>query len=357
MGLKQTVLSIGKATGAFAMVRGSSWRRNRLLLLCYHGISMHDEHEWNPSLYITPEKLRERLQVLRDGNYSILPLAEATRRLFDGTLPPRSVALTFDDGAVDFEQRALPVLREFNAPATVYLTTHYCEERYPVFDTVLSYVLWRGRNSKADLAGLAKSNRPLAVSSEADRSAAWQHLYDFAKASSLGTEAKNELVRQVALTLGVDFADILSRRLLQIMSADDLRKLPSPLIDVQLHTHRHRTPRDRSLFVRELEDNAKAIRKYCGSATSLKQFCYPSGDYDGRFFQWLRECGVEYATTCLPDLASRNDNPLMLPRFVDTMQQSRLSFEAWATGFAGLLPRRAEHRVNQERLTSAHAAP
>ena len=352
MGLKLAVLGAAKATGMFTMVRESSWRSQRLLILCYHGVSTHDEHEWDPSLYITQEKLRERLQLLRNGQYAILPLAEATRRLYEGTLPRRSVALTFDDGAVDFESRALPVLREFDAPATVYLTTFYCEHRYPVFDTVLNYVLWKGRNSDADLAGLIKSEGPLTTSGAAELFKTARSIHDFAKAASLSAEVKHELVKEIAVLLGVDFQDILSRRLLQIMSADDLRKLPSPLIDVQLHTHRHRTPRNHALFLREIADNAEAIKKYCASATELRQFCYPSGDYDGVFFQWLRECGVEYATTCLPNLASRNDNPMMLPRFVDTMLQPRLAFEAWTSGFAALLPRRSEYRVNKARIVA-----
>src|SRR4029077_19879262 len=102
-----------------------------------------DEHEWNEELYIPPVLLRRRLRHLRARGYNILPLAEACDRLGKGTLPPRSVALTFDDGAVDFASRALPILREFDVPATVYLTTYYSDARLPVFDVVLSYVLWR----------------------------------------------------------------------------------------------------------------------------------------------------------------------------------------------------------------------
>jgi peptidoglycan/xylan/chitin deacetylase (PgdA/CDA1 family) len=143
--LKEAVLRIAKTVGAFAIVRDSGWRKRRLLILCYHGVSMDDEHEWHPALYITQERLRARLRALRDGGYHILPLADAMRRLYDGTLPARSVALTFDDGAVDFERRALPVLREFNAPATLYLTTFYCFVRFPVFNTIVGYVLWKGR--------------------------------------------------------------------------------------------------------------------------------------------------------------------------------------------------------------------
>jgi peptidoglycan/xylan/chitin deacetylase (PgdA/CDA1 family) len=314
---------------------------------------MDDEHEWSPGLYITQERLRARLQSLRDGGYTILPLSEATRRLYDGTLPLRSVALTFDDGAVDFERRALPLLREFNAPATLYLTTFYCVTRLPVFDTMLGYVLWRGRASNADLSALCELPDPLTVTGDDARKKTRKLLHDYAVTRRMSAEEKNELVARVAAALGVEYDAILSRGTLQIMPPDVVRALPGDLVDVQLHTHRHRTPRDHALFVREIKDNALVIKELRGASNPLEQFCYPSGDYSGEFFAWLRECGVRYATTCVPDLASRASNPMLVPRFIDTMQQSDAAFEAWASGFAALLPRRSENRVDPARLVSS----
>ncbi|MEO7963531.1 MAG: hypothetical protein ABIT38_06425, partial [Gemmatimonadaceae bacterium] len=49
---------------------------------------------------------------------------------------------------------------------------------------------------------------------------------------------------------------------------------------------------------------------------------------------------VATATTCDPGIASPSSDPLMLPRFIDTSAQSPEAFEAWASGFAELLPRR-----------------
>ncbi|MEP6732637.1 MAG: polysaccharide deacetylase family protein [bacterium] len=355
MRLKDAILGIAKGVGAFAIVRDSAWRRRRLLILCYHGVSMDDEHEWSPALYVTQEKLRARLRMLRDGGYTVLPLTEAMRRLDDGTLPSRSVALTFDDGAVDFERRALPVLREFNMPATLYLTTFYCATRLPVFDTILGYVLWKGRSSAADLSALCESKESLTVTNDDARKKARTALHDHATNTRMSAEEKDALVARVASVLGVDYAAIRARGTLQIMSPDSVRALPGDLVDVQLHTHRHRTPRDHALFVREINDNAAMIRELRGNENALVQFCYPSGVYHGEFFGWLRECGVHYATTCVPDLASRESNPMLVPRFIDTMVQSDTTFEAWASGFAALMPRRREYQIDSSRIAGYEA--
>ena len=47
--LKRGTLATLRNTGVFRAALDSAWRRNRLLILCYHGISINDEHEWDPA--------------------------------------------------------------------------------------------------------------------------------------------------------------------------------------------------------------------------------------------------------------------------------------------------------------------
>ena len=49
--------------------------------------------------------------------------------------------------------------------------------------------------------------------------------------------------------------------------------------------------------MREIRDNIAVTRDLRGDATVLDHFCYPSGEYFGEFLPWLRENGVNYATT------------------------------------------------------------
>src|SRR5450755_1299743 len=110
---KQILLRAARAGGLFRRSTAGRWRNQRLLILCYHGISFNDEHLWNPGLYVDPALFRSRMQLLRDADCNILPLDEALVRLENGTLPPRSVVLTFDDGSYDSYALACPILREF----------------------------------------------------------------------------------------------------------------------------------------------------------------------------------------------------------------------------------------------------
>src|SRR5438046_8260006 len=91
--LKRATLRALKTAGVFRAVAASRWRRDRLLILCYHGISLEDEHQWRPGLYMQPELLEQRFEMLKRGRYPVLPLAEALQCLTEGSLDRKSTRL------------------------------------------------------------------------------------------------------------------------------------------------------------------------------------------------------------------------------------------------------------------------
>jgi peptidoglycan/xylan/chitin deacetylase (PgdA/CDA1 family) len=347
--VKNSLYALAEMAGGTAWVRDSRWRRRRLLILCYHGISLEDEHQWNPELYVSPERFRERMQVLISDGYSVLPLGEAVSRLYAGELPDRAVAITFDDGNYDFFRQALPVLSSHRFPATVYLTTYYCYDQRPVFDPACSYLLWKGRSKVLDLGWILPGAEEVALSGTAARAMVVKRLRQLADSERYSTDDKHQLLQQLAERVAVDWQALLAKRILHIMSPDEVRQLPDR-IHVELHTHRHRTPLDRSLFHREIHGNRTAITDL-RSWHCPQHFCYPSNHYVRDFLPWLSESGVVTATTCNPGLASTRTNPLLLPRLVDTMNISEIEFASWLAGLAAWLPRRAPPRVGYIRKT------
>jgi peptidoglycan/xylan/chitin deacetylase (PgdA/CDA1 family) len=341
--LKRTAYSLVRTAGGFSLVANSGWRRSRLLILCYHGVALSDECQWSPGLYLSADLLHRRLETLRRLRCNILPLGEAVERLYNRTLPERSVALTFDDGFFDFYQMAMPVLRQFDAPATVYVCTFYCSFPSPVFDPMLSYLLWKGSGKTLDWPEFLQSTT-IVLTPENQKSACRRIAKAVAEAGSSAQE-KDGVLRELAGRIGVDYDEICSRRILQLMNVEELRELPRRGFDLQLHTHRHRMPRDSKLFAREIEDNRHGLEAAATLEGGFHHFCYPSGVYYSDSGELLRKCGVLSATTCDPGLASRSSDPFYLPRYLDSTSVPDVVFEAWVTGASRLLPHRGDRRA------------
>lgn len=328
-------LSLLRSSGVFEALSHSPWRQRRLLILCYHGISLEDEHEWRPATYMTAAWLEKRLELLKRGGYTVLPLAESLRRLNDKTLPPASVAITFDDGGYDFYRQAYPLLKSYSFPVTVYQTTYYCTYQRPIFNLICSYMLWKRRGSVLQPDRILGLTRTMDLRTEAGRQAVVSELMSLANYNRLSGEEKDKKAQELANFLGVDYGELLRKRVFQLMNPKEIAELSAEGVDFQLHTHRHRTPSEQALFRREIRDNRVCIQQITGRTP--EHFCYPLGVYKREFLPWLEEEGVRSATTCDPALASSNSDAHLLPRFVDTSLRSVIEFESWLCGAGHLL--------------------
>lgn len=281
--------------------------------------------------------LERRFELLKELGANVLPLAEGLERMQAGTLPEAAVAITFDDGAYDFFARAAPLIDRYGYPVTVYWTTYYADRPWPVFDTMLSYLLW-----KADALTLhwpeVLGDEAYDLQSLATRQRLETLLRQYTANQRLSGSQKNDLLELLAGKLGVNYGELLRQRLLQIMTSEEAKSLPARGIELQLHTHRHRMSLREDLLVRELTDNRATIKAVADN--SSWHFCYPSGHYRPEFAAVLRANGVASATTCNLGLADARSGLFDLPRFLDSSSVTEDEFTAWVSGFAEQLPQR-----------------
>ncbi len=321
--------------GLASRLLNSSWRQQRLLILAYHGVAMEDEYLWRPGLYMQASLIRRRFEYLQRVDCSVLPLDDAISRLYEGTLPERSVVLTFDDGTHDFYRLAVPILRDYGFPATVYFSTYYSGYNRPVFDIMCPYLLWKGVGRALRLPAILTEPVTLAGDGSAT---ALQRILKYTRQEGLSAAEKDALLCDLAAALDIDYEALCRKRILCLMTPTEAREAAEAGIDVQLHTHRHRAPEDRDLFRKEIADN----RQFLAAITSSprRHFCYPSGVFSPSMVEWLAAAGISSAVTCEPGLATRYSPSLLLPRILDSQSMSMAEFAAWISGAAGFLPRR-----------------
>jgi peptidoglycan/xylan/chitin deacetylase (PgdA/CDA1 family) len=338
--IKRTVLNLGRSSGVFRIVGDSMWRQSRLLIIGYHGVSLDDEHEWNGALYLKPELFRARMQSIKENGCTVLSLSDAIARLRTNELPPRSVALTFDDGTYDFYKHVLPILKEFSYPATLYLTTFYVSFPRPVPPGVWDYMLWKARGSVAKAPKILRCSNVLNLTSDAGRAEALRSIVMYARQERLNPEQRDMLSQELAATLSLNYEDLYSKRILQLLKPEEVQVVAEQGVSIQLHMHHHVTPDDRGTFLRELNDNRDYIQHLVGSVPD--HFCYPSGRHKPEFENWLSDAGVASATTCRGGLCTPATNLLVLPRLVDGSSLSEVEYASWLTGVGSLLPARPQ---------------
>ncbi len=117
--------------GKKAIHKSIRWLRSRFvnhaLILGYHRIAEVSQGPY--SMCVTPENFYEQMQVLR--NYaSPLSVKELVNGLIADNLPPRAVALTFDDGYADILYNAKPILEELHIPATAFVVSGNMGEEF-----------------------------------------------------------------------------------------------------------------------------------------------------------------------------------------------------------------------------------
>jgi peptidoglycan/xylan/chitin deacetylase (PgdA/CDA1 family) len=102
-------------------------RRRRPLVLCYHAV----DSSWMSPLALPTEVFVGHLSALERRGYVGLTFADAERRRREGTLPRRSVAVTFDDGYAS-TWKVKPILDQLGWPATVFVLTRFVGAAEPM---------------------------------------------------------------------------------------------------------------------------------------------------------------------------------------------------------------------------------
>ena len=344
---KQLVFRLSKWTGLFGI---ASRRTGQLLrILCYHGFSIEDEDGFRPRLFMRPSTFHRRLEYLRRNSFPVLSLDRALDGLADGTLPPRATVITVDDGFASFYRHAVPLLREFSFPATVYVATSDFLRGQPIFRLAVQYMFWKTRVNLLRLDNLVGTTR--GQNASASRKDFARLTWDVVRyGDSFDSDAqRTALVSELGRRLNCDYQYIVNNRLFCLMNSDELSNLSKFDIDVQLHTHNHRFPDDPNLAQEEIRKNIEVLTPY--SKKALRHFCYPSGIWSEGHWPALTAVGIRSAMTCEPGLSSSLTRPFAMTRFLDGEDIRQVEFEAEMHGYSELL-RRA--RVYVTHMASSH---
>lgn len=97
-------------------------------ILTYH--SVHPNHP----RAVKPDDFERQMKYLADNDFKVIPLQKLLT-MADSCDAEKTIILTFDDGYADNFNCAYPILRYFDLPATIFLTTRYIRSGKDQFPT------------------------------------------------------------------------------------------------------------------------------------------------------------------------------------------------------------------------------
>lgn len=251
----------------------------------------------------------DRLMGMVARSFQVLPLAEACSRLRQDTLPPRALAITFDDGYADNHDTALPILRRHGLPACFFVATGFLDGGRMFNDTVIEAV----RHSpleNVDMSALGLGHLPLTGASQ--RAAAIGRILPVVKYLKPADREPKLAAMCGALAPSQLRGDLMMR-------SDQVRALHDAGMEVGAHTVHHPIlatldDADAEREIAEGRDRLQAIIR-----APVRLLAYPNGrpdrDYDRRHAAMARRLGFDAAVTTAPGCASPDADPFQLPRF------------------------------------------
>jgi peptidoglycan/xylan/chitin deacetylase (PgdA/CDA1 family) len=332
MKLKVVVLYCLRAAGVFALCR--SLTRSKLRILCYHGFAVGDQHEFSPALYMKPRTFEARLRTLQRLGYPVVSLQRGLALLSRNEVANCETVITIDDGWRTTYSLAAPILKSLSFGATIYVTSYYSERGTDVFNVALHYLMWRTLPQSVVVTdfdpridGTYQSpHGPAAIAAAIIRRAE----------THLQAPDRQRLLEYLVATVGLPHGTTLGQ--FRLISPAEIAELAAAGFDIQLHTHRHRLSMDdRDEVAREIADNRQRLESWINAPA--RHFCYPSGKHAQQHPAWLRELGVESATTCEPGLNDQATDPYRLRRFLDSEAFAEIEFEAELSGLGSVLRR------------------
>src|SRR5438477_11402131 len=117
--------------------------------------SRNAEFQPNYHLEVEPEFLRAMLAHLRALDVDIVTMDEVHQRLQARKFARRFACFTLDDGYRDNRDYALPVMREYDAPLTVYVTSDFAEGTGRLWWVALERAIAKASSIEVPIGGTA----------------------------------------------------------------------------------------------------------------------------------------------------------------------------------------------------------
>jgi peptidoglycan/xylan/chitin deacetylase (PgdA/CDA1 family) len=299
------------------------WRflhRHEVVILMAHGVmDLHEHASWVPLRpQLSSSRLERAIRTL-SRHYRFVSLQDAVDMVTGRTrVRPHSLVLTFDDGYRNNLTHALPILRRWRVPATIFVATGHVDARTPFWFDRLDYALQQAPISEREVR-VGPGEVRLSGVDRASLRASYATLRETAKRVHANDadmlRELDGLAAELEAESGRRLADIFERDPWSaVLTWDELRSADAAEVSIGSHTVDHvRLERvDPRIAADQLIRSRQAIETHTGRP--CRHLAYPNGGFNADTVSTARACGYTAAVTTVEGSNRVGDDPLTLRR-------------------------------------------
>ncbi len=289
---------------------------SKILILVYHGLTSK-RRRFQPWIHLPVNQFEEQIKFLKKY-YHILRLSDIIDAVKSNRqLPANSAAITFDDGYHNNFSLAFPLLKKYNIPATIFLTSGYIgTKKLLPMDQIFLIIKETESNCAYYIPEIDFG--PITFNSIEERQISFQKTAEILKKFEI--EKQLEYISKMGQELKCEF-DFMSQEVFDdfsILGWDEIEEMyKSNLIEFGAHsdTHNILTRISNTVAFKEITKSQKTIEEKLKCRVNL--FAFPNGnkgDFSLDHINFLKNNGFDGAVTTIPILNKTNDSVYSLGR-------------------------------------------
>jgi peptidoglycan/xylan/chitin deacetylase (PgdA/CDA1 family) len=317
-------------------------------ILMYHRVLDVEHNRGNHFLpgMVTLESTFDKQMKYLKNNSNVISLNALIGYLKDKeNPPPRSIIITFDDGWRDNYLFAFPILKKYDLPVTIFLSTDYIGTSKTFWLHVANFILQAKAltsQKMTDILNRFKQIRPEEKRAIVQSFASADVFIE--KLKRIKPEIQEKIIIEMIKESNIRMTEIDNRR--WMLDWEEIKKMGENQIFFGSHGHSHRilTYLNLAELKKELTQSKRAIEEKTKRPANF--FAYPNGDYTPQIKELVKETG--YLCGCTVEKTRKKQDEIdlfALPRIgihegMSTGVRGKFSKALFACQVAGLLVRR-----------------
>ncbi len=279
-------------------------REPRLSILIYHRVL--PSYDFIQPMEVVAETFDWHMELI-SSHFNPLTFGEAIHHLKSGTLPPKSICVTFDDGYADNVEVAIPILKKWKVPATFFIATGFVDGGC-MWNDIIAETIRQLKGQELDLAFCGLERFEIATKSQCY--SALRKVLTTIRYFPL--DRRNEVANMIASLVGTLPQDLM-------MTKSQIKEISINGMEVGGHTVTHPilTTLTPELAREEMGQGKEELESIIGR--KIRYFAFPTGkptlDYSPDHIKMLPRLGFEAGVSTQWGVSNSESDIWQLPRF------------------------------------------